>query len=107
MPGKVAVKSLGQDGRAELYKPNKEHDRQGQASSNKLPTGMEPIACQHIHRAPNKPKAQQTETLQSSAGGSRPLQVWRPPPGGRQLRRATFPMPSVGSGTGCAAVSYL
>ena len=44
MPGKVAVKSLGQDGRAELYKPNKEHDRQGQASSNKLATGMGPIA---------------------------------------------------------------
>ena len=45
MPGKVAVKSLGQDGQAEPYKPNKEHDRQGQASSNKLPTGMEAVAA--------------------------------------------------------------
>ena len=57
-----------------------------------------------LPNAPNKPKTRQTETLQPGSGGPRPLQVWRPPSGGRQLRRAAYPMPSVGRGTGCAVV---
>ena len=54
--------------------------------------------------APHKPKTQQTETQQPSGRRPAAVQAWRPPPGGRQLRRAAYPMPWVGRGTRCAAV---
>ena len=38
MPGQVTAKSWGQDDQVLFYNPNKEQDRQGQASSNELPT---------------------------------------------------------------------
>ena len=58
-----------------------------------------------------KQKAENASSTESrkhsllNSGGPRPLQPWRPPPGGRQPRHAAQAMRSVGRGTGCADIA--